>query len=126
MKYISKLKDKAKRLKNEIYAIFLAFKDKRTPIYAKIMIGLTISYALSPIDLIPDFIPIIGYLDDLMILPLMISISIKLIPKYILIDCRNQVKANFQINKNIGIPTAIIIILIWIAILGFIIFRILK
>ena len=123
MKYIDKLRDKAKRLKNEITAIFLALKDKRTLLLAKIMIGLTISYALSPIDLIPDFIPILGYLDDLVILPLMITISIKLIPEYVLIECRNRVKKNYQINKRVGLPSAILIILIWLGLLGLIIFK---
>lgn len=126
MKYKVKLKEKAKRLKDEIIVISLALKDKRTPYIAKIFIGLTISYALSPIDLIPDFIPILGYLDDLIILPVLITISIKLIPKNVTNDCRNRIKDNYHINKRIGLPFAFIIILIWLGSISLIVFRIIH
>ena len=118
MKLTNKLKEKARHLKNEIIAISLAFKDERTPLIAKIMIGLTISYALSPIDLIPDFIPVLGYLDDLIILPIMIMISIKLIPTDVLLECRIRAKENYKLNKKIGLISAILIVLIWIGLLG--------
>lgn len=75
------LKDRAKKLKMDIPAIFLALKDKDTPVPAKIFGGITIVYALSPIDLIPDFIPILGYLDDIIILPYLILLTMKLIPQ---------------------------------------------
>ena len=78
------LKEKSNELKQNISAIYIAFKKKQTPIIAKIFAGITIGYALSPIDIIPDFIPILGYLDDLILLPLFIWISIKLIPKDIM------------------------------------------
>jgi len=67
---IKKLKEKAKQLKSDTYALFLAYKDKRVKWYAKIFIIIVISYALSPIDLIPDFIPILGLLDDIILVPL--------------------------------------------------------
>jgi uncharacterized membrane protein YkvA (DUF1232 family) len=86
MGYLNRLKEKTRGIKSNIIAIYLAMKDKRTPLIAKIMIVLTISYAVSPIDLIPDFIPVLGYLDDLIILPIMITISIKLIPKDVFDD----------------------------------------
>ena len=75
------LKDRAKKLKMDIPAIFLALKDKDTPVPAKIFGGITIVYALSPIDLIPDFIPVLGYLDDVILLPLLIGLTIKFIPE---------------------------------------------
>lgn len=78
------LKENAKIIKKMIPALWIAMKRKDTPIIAKLFAILTLGYALSPIDLIPDFIPIIGYLDDLILLPLMIYFTIKLIPKYIL------------------------------------------
>ena len=124
MKLLEKLNDKAKILKKEINAISLAFTDKRTPLPAKIMIGLTISYFLSPIDLIPDFIPILGYLDDLIILPIMINISIKMIPENILDDCRNRVSENYKMSKKFGIISAFIIVLLWILLFGFLIKKI--
>lgn len=74
------LKERAKQLKSDIPVIFLALKDKETPIIAKIIAGVTIAYALSPIDLIPDFIPVLGYLDDLILLPAFVALTLKLIP----------------------------------------------
>ena len=77
------LKERAKQLKKDIPAVLIALKDRETPLYAKIMAGITVVYALSPIDLIPDFIPVLGYLDDLLILPGLVFLTIKMIPKEI-------------------------------------------
>ena len=74
------LKERAKSLKKTVPAVFLALKDKDTPIIAKILAGITVGYALSPVDLIPDFIPVLGYLDDVILLPALIALTIKLIP----------------------------------------------
>ena len=126
MKLFNSIKKKAKKLKNEIITLSLALKDKRTPFLAKLMIGLTISYALSPIDLIPDFIPVLGYLDDLIILPLMIFISVKLIPNQVLMDCRNRVNDEIKLNKKKGIFSAVIIVFIWISLTGLIIYKLFK
>ena len=73
------LKEKAKALKIDIPALFIAMKKRETPIAAKIIAGIAVGYALSPIDLIPDFIPVLGYLDDLIILPLLVALAIRLI-----------------------------------------------
>ena len=126
MNFLKKLNEKAKELKKEIIALSLAIKDKRTPRMAKLMIGLTLSYALSPIDLIPDFIPVFGYLDDLIILPLMIMISIKLIPGEVLADCRTRAGNDIKLNKKIGLYSAIGIIIIWISVTAIIILRFIK
>lgn len=120
MKFFKKLKNKSKALKTEIIAIYLSMRDNRTPVWAKIMIILTISYAFSPIDVIPDFIPILGYLDDLIILPLMITATIKLIPKEVLAECRIKAKESMNVNKKWGIFAAIIIILLWGGFIAFI------
>lgn len=78
------LKKRAKKLKTDIPALFLALKDKDTPIAAKIFASVTVAYALSPIDLIPDFIPVLGYLDDIILLPALVAVTIKLIPGEVL------------------------------------------
>ena len=117
MGYLNRLKEKTRGIKSNIFAIHLALKDKRTPLIAKIMIVLTISYAVSPIDLIPDFIPVLGYLDDLIILPLMITISIKLIPKDVFEDCRIKAKEKIRISKRFGILSTLIIILLWVGVI---------
>ncbi len=77
---MKELKKKANEIKKNIIVLNIAFKKKETPWYAKVMAGITIGYALSPIDLVPDFIPVLGYLDDIVILPLLILLTIKLIP----------------------------------------------
>ncbi len=69
------LKERAQKLKTDIPAVFIAMKKKETPIGAKIIAGLTVAYALSPIDLIPDFIPVLGYLDDIILLPVLVTLT---------------------------------------------------
>ncbi|MDD5167646.1 MAG: DUF1232 domain-containing protein [Syntrophales bacterium] len=86
----SKWRHQVSRIKREIGAIRLACLDPRVPWYAKAMAAAVLAYALSPIDLIPDFIPILGYLDDLILVPAGLYIVLKLIPKEIMADCRKQ------------------------------------
>src|SRR6185369_16242117 len=100
MSLLSNLKSRAKKLKSEAQVLLLAYKDKRTPRSAKILIGITIGYLLSPIDLIPDFIPVLGLLDDLLIVPALIALSIKLIPKTVINDAREQIRNNPQRYKK--------------------------
>jgi len=84
------LKEKANALKTYILALFIAMKRKDTPIVAKIFAGITVAYALSPIDVVPDFIPVLGYLDDLIILPLLATLAIRLIPNEIMEICKAE------------------------------------
>ena len=77
---IDRLRDRAKKLKTETRALYLAGRDPRTPWYARLLAAVVVAYALSPIDLIPDFIPVLGYLDDLVLVPLGIALAIKMIP----------------------------------------------
>lgn len=114
MKRLNKLRERAERLKNEILALSLALRDRRTPLLAKVLIAISVSYALSPIDLIPDFIPILGYVDDLILLPGLIALAIKLIPKEVLAECRARA-AEPALNKKAGWIAAAIILIIWIA-----------
>lgn len=80
-------------IKAEVHALYLASRDRRTPWYAKAVAGLVVAYALSPIDLIPDFIPVLGYLDDLLIVPGGIALAIKLIPKEVMVEARIKMRA---------------------------------
>src|SRR2546428_7199402 len=88
---LRKWKEDANRLKTEVVALYLASKDPRTPWYAKLLLALVIRYALSPIDLIPDFIPVLGYLDDLIIVPAGLSAVRKMVPPDVLRACRERV-----------------------------------
>ncbi|NLS03349.1 DUF1232 domain-containing protein [Rhizobium sp. P32RR-XVIII] len=90
MELISKAKIWAKSLKRDIVALWLAARDRRVPWYAKVMAGAVAAYALSPVDLIPDFIPVLGYLDDLIIVPLGILLAVKLVPPQVMAELRAE------------------------------------
>ena len=107
-----KWKDKAKQLKNDSYALYFAYRHPKTPWYAKLIISLTLAYALSPVDLIPDFIPVIGYLDDLIIVPAGISLSIRLIPEDVMEECRRRAGSE-KISSRLKWAVAILIVLFW-------------
>lgn len=111
------LKERARKLKIDIPAIYIALKKKETPIIAKIFAGITICYALSPIDLIPDFIPFLGYLDDVLLLPILIAITIKFIPQDIINKCRLEAENLWNNGKPKRWYYSIPIILIWIILL---------
>lgn len=116
------IKERAKKLKSDVPAVFIALKDKETPLIAKIVAGVSIGYALSPIDLIPDFIPVLGYLDDVIILPSLIALTIKLIPDEIWSRSKDQAEGMWENGKPKKWYYAIPILLIW----GLIIWLIVK
>ena len=118
------IKDVSKKLKLKIKAVYLAYKNENTPIIAKVFAALTVGYALSPIDLIPDFIPIFGYLDDLIILPILIYIAIRLIPKEIMEECEEKSKDLWNEGKPKSWIYGLPVIIIWIMILLFLLYRI--
>jgi len=108
------LKHKAKLLKTEVYAIYLAHKDPRTPLYARIFALCVVGYVFSPIDLIPDFIPILGYLDDLVLVPLGIFLVLKMIPKDVMDEYREKAKASMLQEKPVNWVAAFVIVGIWV------------
>jgi uncharacterized membrane protein YkvA (DUF1232 family) len=113
-------KKRAASLKNNTYALYLASRDARVPILAKIIIGLVVAYALSPIDLIPDFIPVIGYLDDLLLLPVGIWLAIRLIPQEVWQECQ-AIAAERVSEMPRSHRAAAVVIIIWILVIaGFI------
>jgi uncharacterized membrane protein YkvA (DUF1232 family) len=112
-----KLKERAKMIKTEIPAVFIALKKKETPLLPKIIAGITVVYALSPIDIIPDFIPVLGYLDDLIILPALITLTIKLLPEDILRQSRLEAEGLWNNGKPKKWYYALPILVIWIVIL---------
>ena len=112
------LKTRAEKLKTDLPAIFLAWKDKETPLAAKVLAGITVAYALSPIDLIPDFIPVLGYLDDVILLPLLAALTIKWIPKDVLERSRKQAEDLWKDGKPEKWYYAIPVLLLWLVMLG--------
>lgn len=126
---LEKLKNKAKAIKQSVFVLYLSYKDPRVPWYAKLFAVLVVAYAFSPIDLIPDFIPVLGFLDDLIIVPLGITLAMKMIPEAVLIDCRSKAE---EIRKN-GKPknwiTGAIFIMIWLVLsvwLGLVFYKLFK
>jgi uncharacterized membrane protein YkvA (DUF1232 family) len=118
------LKEKAKAIKIYIPALFIAMKRKETPITAKIIAGITVAYALSPIDLIPDFVPVLGYLDDLIILPLLASMAIRLIPQGVMDECKAEAEGLWANGKPKKWFYAVPIVLVWVLIVAVILYKI--
>ncbi|MBQ3075470.1 MAG: DUF1232 domain-containing protein [Clostridia bacterium] len=115
------LKDRANKLKSDVPAVFLALKARQTPWYAKILAAAVVIYALSPVDLIPDFIPILGYLDDLILLPTLIALCIKCIPKDVIASCRSRSQGIWGNGKPEKWYYAIPFVLIWLAVIAWIV-----
>jgi len=112
---LEKLKSRARDLKNEAIAVYLAAKDPRTPWYAKALIFFVVAHTFSPIDLIPDFIPILGYLDDIIITPLGLALAIRLIPAEVLEEARGKVAGSgLEGGVGCGAVGAVTVILAWI------------
>lgn len=118
------IKNKVRELKSKVSALFLAYKRKDTPLAAKIVAAITVGYALSPIDIIPDFVPILGYLDDMIILPLLITLAIKLIPDSVMQECLEQAKGMWSNCKPKKWRYAIPIICLWALIFAVIVYKI--
>ncbi len=103
----------ARRLKRETYALYFVARDRRTPWYARVLATAVVAYALSPFDLIPDFVPVLGYLDDLVVVPLGIALVLKLIPSDVLADCR--LRALVASERPVSWPGAAFIIVVWLS-----------
>jgi uncharacterized membrane protein YkvA (DUF1232 family) len=109
----STLRAWARALKQDTLALYLAARHPQTPWLAKLIIAGVVAYALSPVDLIPDFIPVLGYLDDLILLPLGISLAIRMIPPHLLDECRERARITFAEGKPVSRLAGVMILLIW-------------
>jgi uncharacterized membrane protein YkvA (DUF1232 family) len=113
MNVLGQLKARARELKREAYAMYLAARDPRTPWYVKALIFFVVAHTFSPIDLIPDFIPVLGYLDDLLITPGGLWLAGRLIPMEVMADAR-AAAATRDVDRNVGKVGAVLIVLVWI------------
>jgi len=113
MAMIAKLKQRARHLKAETFALYLAARDPRTPWYAKLLVAGIVAYAFSPIDLIPDFVPVLGYLDDLILIPIGIVVAIRLVPHQVLAECRVRAQETIRNGKPVSRVAGAVIIVIW-------------
>jgi uncharacterized membrane protein YkvA (DUF1232 family) len=106
-------KRRVQQVKVELYALYLAYRDPRVPTYARIFAACVVGYAFSPVDLIPDFIPVLGYLDDLVIIPVSVMIALKMIPTPVMADCRLHAHEVMQQGKPVNRTAATIIVSLW-------------
>lgn len=113
MTHAISLREWATALRRDILALWYAIRDPRTPTAAKVVAGLVVAYALSPIDLIPDFIPILGYLDDLILVPLGILLAVKMIPPQVMMEARLKAQEKVQLQESKA--AAVVVLLLWIA-----------
>ena len=107
-------KNRLRLLKRETHALYLAARHPRTPWYAKLFVAGVVAYALSPIDLIPDFVPILGYLDDLVLIPLGIAVAMKLVPPEVLAECRARAAEAAENARPASRVAAAVVIGIWV------------
>jgi len=113
---MNKWRQRMQQLKQETFALYLAYKDPRVSWYARLWVALVVGYALSPIDLIPDFIPVLGYLDDLILIPAGIWVALKLVPAPVLAECRERAAAELAEGRPVSWGTAVIIVIIWLVV----------
>jgi len=112
---IKKIMIWAKQLKRKVFVLYFAYKDNRTPWYAKVIAICVVAYAFSPIDLIPDFIPILGYLDDVILVPLGVALSMKMMPRIVIQDCTVKAEERMKNGKPKNWLVGSLIILVWIS-----------
>jgi uncharacterized membrane protein YkvA (DUF1232 family) len=110
----------AKRLKRQIFVLYVAYKDSRTPWFAKLFAACVVTYAFSPVDLVPDFIPVLGYLDDLILVPLGVSLALKMRPEMVILECREKAEELLKKGKPKNWFVGSLIVLLWIVALGWV------
>lgn len=120
--FLTRWKQWARELKIQVYALYLAYRDPRVPLYARLWAACVVAYAFSPIDLIPDPIPILGYLDDLVIVPLGVALALRMIPPPVLAECRTRAREVMQQGKPVNKAAAAVIVVIWIALAALVIY----
>lgn len=112
------LRERTRALGTEAYALFLAYKDPRVPWYARAFALCVAAYAFSPVDLVPDFIPVLGYLDDAVLIPLGVRVALKMIPAPVMSECRAKARDSLDRSTSAGRVAAGIVILLWILVVA--------
>jgi uncharacterized membrane protein YkvA (DUF1232 family) len=124
--FLTHWKQQAQNLEVEVYAVYLAYRDPRVPWYARLFAACVVGYAFSPIDLIPDFIPLLGYLDDLLIVPLGIWLVLKMIPPPVMAECRARSQEMLRQGQPVNWAAATVIVAIWLALAGLAVFLVVR
>lgn len=115
MPLLEELKQRERRLKAETFILYLAARHPGTPWYAKFLVAAIVAYAFSPIDLIPDFVPVVGYLDDFVLIPIGIALAIKLVPPSVLAECRARAQEVMVNGKPVSRVAGAVVVIIWLA-----------
>ena len=115
MALVAELKQRARRLKTETFALYLVARHPGTPWYAKLFVAGIVAYAFSPFDLIPDFVPVLGYLDDLILIPMGITLAMRMVPPSVLAECRARAQEVMSQGKPVNRIAGAVIVVIWIA-----------
>ena len=121
-KPVGRLKRWARRLKAEIHALYLAYRDPRVPTHARVFAAIVVGYAFSPIDLIPDPIPILGYLDDLILIPLGVALAIRMIPEPVLAECREKARRAADEERPVNRVAAVVVVAVWLSLAALAVF----
>ncbi len=119
--FIERWKERARELQAEIYALYLAYKDPRVPWYARVFAACVVGYAFSPIDLIPDPIPVLGYLDDLLLVPLGIKLALAMIPAQVLAESRDKAREVMRQGRPVNRAAAVGVVAIWLLLAAFVV-----
>jgi uncharacterized membrane protein YkvA (DUF1232 family) len=122
MKLFERWRTRAIELKVEAYALYLAYRDPRVPLYARIFAACVVAYAFSPIDLIPDPIPVLGYLDDLVLVPLGVLLARRMIPAAVFEECRLRAAEVIAAGKPVNRIAAVVIVAIWLILAALFVF----
>ena len=125
MKVVERLRRWAGRLKAELYALYLAYRDPRVPLYARVFAACVVGYAFSPIDLIPDPIPVLGYLDDLVLIPLGIYLAVRMIPEPVLAECREEARRAIK-ERPTNWAAAAVVVALWLALAALAVFLMIR
>ena len=115
-------KRRARQLKAETYALYLAYRDPRVPWYARLFAALVVGYAFCPLDLIPDFVPVLGYLDDLLLVPLGIGLALKLIPPEVMAEARERAQQVIADGTPVNRVAAFVVVSIWLLLAALVLF----
>lgn len=103
-------RERAERLEREVYALSFAVRDQRTPLAAKVVVGLVVAYAASPVDPIPDFLPVVGYLDELVVLPLGVALAIRFVPDAVMAESRERARDELDAGRARWIVAALAVL----------------
>jgi len=125
-RFFDRIKAKAREIRKEAFALSIAYRHPDTPCYAKVFAALVVAYAFSPIDLVPEFIPVLGYLDDLILVPLGVTLALKMIPKPVLEEAHIRADEEFKDGKPHNWVVGAVIIFIWAVLLVMILLWILR